>query len=73
MRFRGLFGMTSDLPHFITFATAGRDTNGDGRVDSTNRDEANPVYRETFDIPGRRFRVDGSQVWRLLLDAGVMF
>ena len=33
IRFRSLFGMTVDEPHFITNASAGVDTNHDGRVD----------------------------------------
>jgi hypothetical protein len=72
VRFRGLFGLSADLPHFITFATAGRDRNGDGQVDSTST-EANPAYREALDLPGRRFKVDGSQVWNLSVDGAVVF
>ena len=70
--FRGLFGLSADLPHFITFASAGRDRDGDGHVDSTSP-EANPAYREALDLPGRRFKVDGSQLWHLSVDASVLF
>ena len=73
VRFRGLFGLTADLPHFITFGSVGSDLNGDGRVDSSNPNEANPVYREIIDIPGRRFKVDGTQVWNLLIEGSIMF
>ncbi|MBC8132271.1 MAG: hypothetical protein H7X95_04765 [Deltaproteobacteria bacterium] len=72
VRFRGVFGLAADLSHFITFATAGRDRDGDGQVDSTSA-EANPAYREALDIPGRRFKVDGSQIWNLVVDAAVTF
>jgi hypothetical protein len=72
-RFRGLFGVSSELPHFITNATAGSDRDGNGRVDSTNLDEANPVYRETIDIPGRRFKVDGTQIWNLSVELAIIF
>ncbi len=74
-RFRGLFGMTSDLPHFITFATAGSDRDGDGRVNSTNPSdgEANPAYREVIDLPGRRFKVDGVRIWHLSIDLVAVF
>jgi hypothetical protein len=72
-RFRGLFGFATELPHFISFATAGEDLDGDGRVDASNASEANPTYRETIDIPGRRFKVEGTQIWTLSLEASVMF
>jgi len=72
VRFRGLFGLSADLPHFITFATTGRDRDGDGHVDSTSA-EANPAYREAVDLPGRRFKVDGSQIWNVALNAALTF
>jgi hypothetical protein len=73
IRFRGLFGLALDLPHFITFANAGVDRDGDGAVQLANRDEKNPTYRETIDNPGRRFRVEGTRVWSLLLEGSLMF
>ena len=72
-RFRGLFGWSSDLPHFITYATAGSDQNGDGRVDSDDPDEANPAHREALDIPGRRYRVTRSTIWTLVVDMMAVF
>ena len=62
IRFRGLFGLAGAAPHFITAASAGVDADSNGRVDATNRDEANPVYRESIDLPGRRFRVEGTKI-----------
>ncbi len=73
IRFRSLFGMTFDAPHFITNASAGVDTNHDGRVDSTDPKEANPTYRESIDIPGRRFRVEDSKDWHLFVQGSLMF
>jgi len=73
IRFRGLFGVTLDMPHLITDASAGVDTNGDGRVDSTNPKEANPLYRESIDLPGRRFKVEESRDYRLLIEGSLMF
>ena len=73
IRFRGLFGLTVDAPHYITNASAGVDANGDGQVDSTNPKEANPVYREAIDIPGRRFRVEDSKDWPLFFEGSLMF
>jgi hypothetical protein len=73
VRFRGLFGLTLDEPHFITYANSGADTNGDGRIDLGNRAEKNPVYRETIDNPGRRFKVEGTEIWSLFLEGSIMF
>jgi hypothetical protein len=73
IRFRSLFGMTFYEPHFITNASAGVDTNHDGRVDSTDPKEANPTYRESIDIPGRRFRVEDSRDWHLFVQGSLMF
>jgi hypothetical protein len=73
IRFRGLFGLALDLPHFITFANAGVDRDGDSAVQLANPAEKNPAYRETIDNPGRRFRVEGTRVWSLLLEGSLMF
>lgn len=72
-KFRGLFGWAADLPHFITGGTAGSDRNGDGRVNSADSTEANPTYRETLDIPGRRFRVSRSSLWTLFIELTAAF
>jgi hypothetical protein len=73
IRFRALYGMTFDAAHFITNASAGVDTNHDGRVDSSDPKEANPTYRESIDIPGRRFRVEDSRDWHLFVQGSLMF
>ncbi|HEY6475257.1 MAG TPA: hypothetical protein VI456_01675 [Polyangia bacterium] len=73
IRFRSLFGLTVDAPHFITDASAGIDRNGNGLVESNLSNEANPVYRESIDIPGRRFRVEESKDWRLVVEGSLMF
>jgi hypothetical protein len=72
IRFRSLFGLTVDEPHFITNASAGSSPNG-GEVQSTDSTQANPVYRESIDIPGRRFRVEESKDWRLVVEGSLMF
>jgi hypothetical protein len=73
-RFRGLFGLVIDEPHYITYSGTGVDRNGDGRVDSTQgSNEANVLYRDSIDAPGRRFKVEGTQVWSLLLEGSMMF
>ena len=72
-RFRLLGGLAIDQPHFITFANAGVDKDGSGAVELTNPNEKNPTYREIIDNPGRRFRVEGTQIWSLMLDGSLMF
>jgi hypothetical protein len=56
IRFRGLFGLTMDAPHFITFGTAGAAS-----------------YRAVIDQPGRRFKVEGTQIWSLLVEGSILF
>ena len=73
IRFRGLFGLKSDMPHMITATSAGKDTNGDNRVNPADPMEANPTYRPAIDQPGRRFRVEGTKIWTLFLQGSMMF
>ncbi|HEX4405111.1 MAG TPA: hypothetical protein VH560_09815 [Polyangia bacterium] len=73
VRFRGLFGLLVDEPHYITYTGAGIDRTGDGRVDSGNPNERNILYRDAIDAPGQRFRVEGTQIWSLLLEGSIMF
>ena len=73
IRFRGLFGFQSDMPHFLTAASAGVDKNSDQRVDPADPAEANPIYRPAIDQPGRRFRVEGTRLWTLFLQGSMMF
>lgn len=71
VRVRGLVGMTGAQSHLITGASPGRDLDGDGAV--TFAGEKNPTYRQTIDLPGRRFRVEESRFWNLLLDVAVSY
>jgi len=73
IRFRGIVGLTIDTPHFITFANAGVDKDGSGAVELTNPNEKNPTYREIIDNPGRRFRVEGTQIWSGMVEGSLMF
>jgi hypothetical protein len=73
VRFRGLFGLTWEMPHFITFAGTGKDRDGDHRVESNNPAEANALYRDAIDAPGRRFYVEGTRIWSLFLEGSIMF
>jgi hypothetical protein len=73
VRFHGLFGLSLEMPHFITFANAGVDRDAVPGVQTNDPHEANPVYRELIDLPGRRFKVEGTQVWSLFLEGSLMF
>jgi hypothetical protein len=72
IRFRSLFGLAVDAPHFITNASPGV-AGPNGRVDSNNPDQANPLYRESIDLPGRRYRVEQSETWHLVVEGSLMF
>ena len=67
VRFRALGGLATDLPHFITYAS------GPGAATATSANPANPVYREAIDLPGRRYRVEGAEIWSLFVDGMVLF
>jgi len=72
VRFRSLFGLSYDEPHFITNASPGV-AGPDGRVNSSDPAQANPYYRESIDLPGRRFRVEQSETWHLVIEGALMF
>ncbi|HXU65681.1 MAG TPA: hypothetical protein VN962_28465 [Polyangia bacterium] len=72
IRFRSLFGLSVDAPHFITNASPGV-AGPDGRVNSDNPAQANPVYRESIDLPGRRYRIEQSETWHLVVEGSLMF
>jgi hypothetical protein len=72
IRFRSLFGLSVDEPHFITNASPGV-AGPDGRVNSDNPAQANPLYRESVDLPGRRYRVEKSETWHLVVEGSLMF
>ena len=67
VRFRGLFGFSGRPSPLHHRRRAGMDANGDDRVSGAARPmdplEANPIYREAIDLPGRRFRVEGTKIW----------
>jgi hypothetical protein len=73
VRFRGLFGLLWNEPHFITYAGAGVDKNGNGVDTRDGSNELNANYRESIDAPGRRFKVESSHIWSLFLQGSMMF
>lgn len=61
LRIRAGFQYARTTSHFITFADAGKDldrANNVEKANSENLNEYNPVYNETYDELGKRFRVD---------------
>jgi hypothetical protein len=56
--------------HYLTFAAAGKDLDGENGVEQNNSDglnEYNPFYNESVDGPGARFRVDDKNTYQLMI------
>ncbi|MEZ4265381.1 MAG: hypothetical protein R3F39_03300 [Myxococcota bacterium] len=56
------FDFAYELPHFLTFADAGKDLDGINQVQASNQsgqNEFNPVYNSHIDSLGSRFRTGG--------------
>ena len=62
VRLRSLFGMAFEEAHFLT------DTFEEAHI-PTDTDRLNSVY----EVPGRRFRVEGQYNWHVLVDATATF
>ena len=73
IRFHGLFGVTGATPHYITAAGAGVPASPGTPVNTQDPSQANPVYREAIDLPGRRFRVEGTRIYSVLFEGSLMF
>ena len=60
------FWASHDSNHLLTYASAGTDVNGDRQVNRSDPNvaprEANPVRRDIIDLPGRRYRLGGSNI-----------
>jgi hypothetical protein len=65
-KFRSGFWASHDSNHLLTYASAGTDVNGDRQVNRSDPNiapkEANPVRRDIIDLPGRRYRLGGSNI-----------
>ncbi len=60
------FQVAYEMPHFLTFADAGRDLDGKNQVERENsneQNEFNPVYDDAIDSLGTRFRSGGMQTY----------
>ena len=67
---RAGFNFAYELPHYLTFADAGRDLDGVNDVQPVNSqgfNEFNPVYAEAFDSLGSRFRSGGAYTYGVTL------
>jgi hypothetical protein len=73
VRFHGLFGLSGAAPHYITASGPGVPATPGTPVNTQDPSQANPVYREAIDLPGRRFRVEGTKIWTLFLEGSIMF
>lgn len=65
------FKLAAVQPHFITFADAGVDLDGDGSVVGENSEginEYNPVYLEELDQIGHRFKTSNKIIWNLMFN-----
>jgi len=63
------------MPHLLTADGRGVDVDPATMpgVNPMNVMEANPAYRQSIDLPGRRFRVEGSKIWTLFIQGSMMF
>lgn len=57
--------------HFLSFGSAGVDTNGDGLV--SNEDESNPFFQPEIDSPSARIRADETSALLFVLNAALAF
>jgi hypothetical protein len=73
LHLRAAFGADHDQSHTITATDAGRDRDGNGMVDPTDKNEANPLHRPQVDLVGRRYRVDDSTLWNVNVTALTTF
>jgi len=86
VRFGGSFELRADQNHIATFADAGIDkptctgsaTPPACEIDSNdivngNTDEVNPLYNQTIDLVGHRYRIEEATSYVLMVDARVLF
>jgi hypothetical protein len=77
LTFRAGFWIAHDSNHLLTFASAGKDANGDRSVDRMDPmlapREANPIRRDIIDLPGRRYRLGGSNILSVFIQGSATF
>jgi hypothetical protein len=76
LKFRGFFGVQGAQKHYITFADAGRDLDNSGKVEQQGAQaaaEVNPLHRPIIDLVGRRYLVDETTIYTVLLQGEAVF
>jgi hypothetical protein len=76
LKFRGFFGVQGAQRHIITFADAGRDLDNSGKVEQQGAQaaaEVNPVHRPLIDFVGRRYVVDETTIYTVMLQGEAVF
>jgi hypothetical protein len=76
LKFRGFFGVQGAQKHIITFADAGKDLDNSGKVEQQGAQaaaEVNPIHRPLIDFVGRRYVVDETTIYTVLLQGEAVF
>jgi hypothetical protein len=76
LKFRGFFGIQGAQKHFITFADAGKDLDNSGKIEQQGAEaaaEVNPIHRPLIDFVGRRYVVDETTLYNVMLQAEALF
>ena len=76
LKFRGFFGVQGAQKHIITFADAGKDLDNSGKVEQQGAQaaaEVNPIHRPLIDFVGRRYIVDETIIYSVMLQGEAVF
>jgi hypothetical protein len=76
LKFRGFFGVQGAQKHVVTFADAGKDLDNSGKVEQQGAQaalEVNPIHRPLIDFVGRRYVVDETTIYTVLLQGEAVF
>jgi hypothetical protein len=76
LKFRGFFGVQGAQRHIISFADAGKDLDSSGKVEQQGAQaaaEVNPIHRPLIDFVGRRYVVDETTIYTVMLQGEAVF
>lgn len=76
LKFRGVFGVQGAQKHLVTFSDAGKDLDNSGKVEQQGAQaaaEVNPYHRPIIDFVGRRYVVDETTIYTVLLQGEAVF
>ena len=71
-KFNASFAIDYDQSHRISWTDAGKDLDDNKQVDPDSK-EVNPLFQREIDLPGRRYLVDESVTYALMLSGTIMF